>query len=341
MMALTHAALSVAGTTLLLGEITPLGLGLSIIGSQLPDLDTTKSMMGRICYPIASFIEQRYSHRTITHSLMATGIIALISAPIAYYLSLKLWLCLPLGHLLSCFSDTFTKEGVGLFYPSPVRAIYGNNPNFRLRTGSTIEYWVLGLALLLSIWSINLQSSGGLMLSFNQLLGVREGVEAAYNRYGADHHIWVNIQGNKVSDRAPINSRFFLIAQEGKDFIVQNNRGIYKTENQITISRITAETGKTATTREKVITFNDDEVTGILQALADETSGIYLSGKLEIDEPDDILNTNPPDQYPILSKTGNLIDLSYCPIKKAIEVLSGQFAYGTLTARIITPAPFN
>jgi len=54
-MALTHAALSVAGTTLLLGEITPLGLGLSIIGSQLPDLDTTKSMMGRICYPIAIF----------------------------------------------------------------------------------------------------------------------------------------------------------------------------------------------------------------------------------------------------------------------------------------------
>ena len=139
----------------------------------------------------------------------------------------------------------------------------------------------------------------------------------------------------------PINSRFFLIAQEGKDFIVQNNRGIYKTEDQITISRITAETGKTATTREKVINFNDDEVTGILEALADETSGIYLSGKIEIDEPDDILNTNPPDQYPTLSKTGNLIDLSYCPIKKAIEVLSGQFAYGTLTARIITPAPFN
>jgi inner membrane protein len=150
MMALTHAALSVAGTTLLLGEITPLGLGLSIIGSQLPDLDTTKSMMGRICYPIASFVEQRYSHRTITHSLMASGIIALISLPIAYYYSVQLWLCLPLGHLLSCFSDTFTKEGVGLFYPSPARAIYGNNPNFRLRTGSTIEYWVLGLALLLS-----------------------------------------------------------------------------------------------------------------------------------------------------------------------------------------------
>jgi inner membrane protein len=172
-----------------------------------------------------------------------------------------------------------------------------------LRTGSTIEYWVLGLALLLSIWSINVQSSGGLMLSFNQLLGVKEGVEAAYNRYGADQHIWVNIQGNKISDRGSINSQFFLIAQEGKDFIVQNNRGIYKTEDQITISRITAETGKAATTREKVINFSDDEVTGILQALADETSGIYLSGKIEIDEPDDIFNTNPPDQYPTLTKT--------------------------------------
>ncbi|MFM6633446.1 MAG: metal-dependent hydrolase, partial [Microcystis panniformis] len=147
------------------------------------------------------------------------------------------------------------------------------------------------------------QSSGGLMLSFNQLLGVRDGVEAAYNRYGADHHIWVNIQGNKVSDRASIDSRFFLIAQEGKDFIVQNAKGIYKTEDQITISRITAETGKTATTREKVINFNDDEVTGILEGINDQTSGIYLSGKIEIDEPDDILNPNPHDQYTILSIT--------------------------------------
>ncbi|KAB0238292.1 hypothetical protein EZJ55_24825 [Microcystis aeruginosa EAWAG127a] len=82
-------------------------------------------------------------------------------------------------------------------------------------------------------------------------------------------------------------------------------------------------------------------MTGILEGINDQTSGIYLSGKLEIDEPDDILNTNPPDQYPILTKTGNLIDLSYCPIEKAIEVLAGQFGYGTLTARMITPAPFQ
>jgi inner membrane protein len=338
MMALTHAAICIAGTSLFIGEISPMGITLSIVGSQLPDLDTTKSMMGRMCYPIAAFIEQRYSHRTITHSLLATGAIALVSLPLAYYFSIKIWLCLPLGHLLSCFSDTFTKEGVGLFYPSPARAIYGNNPNFRLRTGSTIEYWILAGAIALSIWLINLQSSGGLMISFNHLLGVKDGIEQVYNRYGSDRHIWVNVKGNKVSDRSSIDSRFFLVAQEGTNFIIQDRDGIYKTDEQITVARITADTGRTATTRERSLTFNDDEIAPILQSL-DDGSAIYLTGKLEIDEPEDITATGPPDEYPTFTRAGTSIALSYCPLEVAIELLRGQFAVGTLTARTITPAP--
>ncbi len=40
---------------------------------------------------------------------------------------------------------------------------------------------------------------------------------------------------------------------------------------------------------------------------------------------------------------GNLGNVYYSlgEYQKAIEILSGQFGYGTLTARIITPAPFH
>ncbi|MGV2830727.1 hypothetical protein [Myxosarcina sp. GI1(2024)] len=41
MMSITHAAIAFAGTSLILGTAEPLPLGLAIIGSQLPDLDTT------------------------------------------------------------------------------------------------------------------------------------------------------------------------------------------------------------------------------------------------------------------------------------------------------------
>ena len=41
MMAITHCAYATAGTSLILGTAEPLPLGLAILGSQLPDLDST------------------------------------------------------------------------------------------------------------------------------------------------------------------------------------------------------------------------------------------------------------------------------------------------------------
>jgi inner membrane protein len=50
MMAITHAAIAAAGTSLILGTANPLTLGLAILGLQLLDTDTTTSAIGQICY---------------------------------------------------------------------------------------------------------------------------------------------------------------------------------------------------------------------------------------------------------------------------------------------------
>ena len=159
MMAITHAAIgsatalraiASAGTSLILGTADPLLLGLSIIGSQLPDIDTTTSTIGKIFFPISSWIEDRYPHRTITHSLLATASLTVVSFLVCFLLgdiNLKLAIALPLGHLLACFSDTFTQQGVQLFYPEPVWAISVSNPRRRLKTGGAGELWVLGIAI--------------------------------------------------------------------------------------------------------------------------------------------------------------------------------------------------
>ena len=101
-MAITHSEIAAAGTSLILGTASPIPLGLAILGSQLPDTDTTTSAIGQICFSISNWYENRCPHRTVTHGVLATGAIAL-----------------PLGHLIACFSDTFTKQGVQLFYPYP------------------------------------------------------------------------------------------------------------------------------------------------------------------------------------------------------------------------------
>ena len=131
-----------------MGTGQPLPLGLAILGSQIPDIDTTTSTIGKIFFPISSWIEDRFPHRSVTHSLLATAGITILSVAVGHFLlgDIKVAIALPLGHPLSCFSDTFTKQGVQLFYPNPAWAISVSNPRRRLKTGGAGELWVLGIA---------------------------------------------------------------------------------------------------------------------------------------------------------------------------------------------------
>ena len=77
MMGVTHAAFGVTLVSLATGTANPMALGIAAAASQLPDVDTSSSVIGRLLLPISSFIEKRYPHRTVTHSFLATGVLTL------------------------------------------------------------------------------------------------------------------------------------------------------------------------------------------------------------------------------------------------------------------------
>ncbi|WP_196219538.1 hypothetical protein [Microcystis aeruginosa] len=52
-MAITHATIAPAGTSLIIGTADPMALVLAVLGSQLPDIDT--STIGKIFFPLSSF----------------------------------------------------------------------------------------------------------------------------------------------------------------------------------------------------------------------------------------------------------------------------------------------
>ena len=79
MMAVTHMVVAVAGTTLILSDVSPATMAISIGASQLPDLDTTQSLSGRLLLPVSSYIEETFGHRSVTHSLLMTGALSAIS----------------------------------------------------------------------------------------------------------------------------------------------------------------------------------------------------------------------------------------------------------------------
>lgn len=346
MLAITHAAIATAGTSLILGTADPLLLGLSIVGSQLPDIDTTTSTIGKIFYPVSSWIEDRYPHRTITHSLLATAAITAVSFLVTYFVTkgidLKLALALPLGHLLACFSDTFTKQGVQLFYPDPAWAISVSNPRRRLKTGGAGELWVLGSAIALLIFSIYLVNGGGISQKVSQNLGLRDGIVKIYNENAATNLVYAEIKGYWASDRTAVDGKYLIIGNEGKEFIVTDGQGVYKTGEQIITSKVTTTVGEAATTEIINLTFNDESPIEALMKLneSQRSQNIYLSGELAVDFPEDIKIPLQPNQMETAQLVGSRVKFEYCSLEDAIAILNGQYAVGNVEARIVQSSSF-
>jgi len=135
MMSLTHAVFAVTASSLTLGTAHPGILLLAAVGSQLPDCDTSTSYPGRVLRPISTRIEARYPHRTITHSFLATGILAFMSLPLVV-IGLP-WAGLVTGYFFGWFADVFTKSGVPAFWPNRARLVIPGNPRLRLSPGSS------------------------------------------------------------------------------------------------------------------------------------------------------------------------------------------------------------
>ncbi len=341
MMAITHGAIASAGVSLLLITGDPLVLGLAVAGSQLPDLDTTTSTIGKILFPIASWIEDRYPHRTITHSLLATATIALLSWVCCILLGVSDWrviAAVPLGHLLACFSDCFTVKGVQLFYPNPAWCISVSNPKRRLKTGGTGEYWVLAMAIALLVVGIWFSKGGGISSQLGRGLGLQDAVISQYNASAGTNIIYANIKGIKNSDRSPIEGRFPIITLIGNNFLIKDGENLYTLNKDITTNKVNLEVGENQTTELLTLKFDEEYIIDKLNAVANAfpTAQVYLEGNLTIDLPEDIDIVNNPGTTPTITITGNTAKLNYCTLSSAIAYLNEQYGTGNLLIRVIT-----
>ena len=123
--------------------VTPVN-GLAVAAaSVIPDIDTGASTIGRAVPPLTRFIERRYGHRTLTHSLPFAGLLFLLLL-VPIMAGIDPCTCAIAGYCSHLLLDTCTPNGVRLFYPfSGVRCVFpfdGNSPRrFRVETGSKLD----------------------------------------------------------------------------------------------------------------------------------------------------------------------------------------------------------
>src|SRR5262245_33520823 len=230
MMTKTHAALSVVVTSFAMGTADPVTLAIAVGASQLPDVDTSRSLVGRVLFPLSRFLEDRFAHRTISHSFLATIVIALLALPMRWAWAgagAVYWRALVFGFFFGWFGDVFTKSGVAAFYPfTSARLVVPRNPRLRLSTGTKGEYLLFALLLCAAIASVHLNTAGGLRRALGNLMGQPESAITLFQKEGARHQVLVTVEGRNAATGQRVNlSGAEVVDIDGETLIVRDAGG--------------------------------------------------------------------------------------------------------------------
>lgn len=339
MMALTHAAFTVAITSISLGTGSPTVLGLAAIASQLPDVDTSKSHTGRILFPISNFLEKRFAHRSISHSLLASVIVSVISMPIIFFFNPIYWQALVLGYFLGWFADSFTKSGVAAFYPSRARLVIPGNPRLRLSTGSSSELFILGLLTAIAIVSINVNLNGGIVKQFDRVLGMPDSAIEAVNEDISKYLLEVQVKGYDRINTTKIDQIYEVVKPISEnDLLVKNSSGTFyligtSQASQIIPDRIKVNRVALATVFTKNVYLDDQEIYRIMQQLPQQR--VYITGEIEVSDAEDLdipVNVN---QFDTISKVGSKVKFIEATPKLIAQKLGDYYGTGNIIIRAI------
>ena len=181
-------------------------------------------------------------HRSMTHSIIASAVVAIAkrSVGIASYGTaifipklVPIASALTIGYTFGWFADCFTRGGVEMFWPSPVRCVCPGNRNLRLKTGSNAEYFILCILIAIALSAFSINSKGGILTQFNRLIASTSGVQGVYNSSGSTHKIIANIKGVRAGDRSKVDGQFQIIQPNGTGFIVLEPKRVFEKSDKL------------------------------------------------------------------------------------------------------------
>lgn len=230
MMAMTHGiigAVIYAGIASLSGDApSALSVGAAMLGAWLPDVDTPTSKAGFCVYPFAVWMEGKFGHRTITHSVVGTLIFAALCAPLLFFPQLRpLFYALLCGYGSHLLADAATKSGVPLAWPSRDRWVFPGNEQYRVRTGSGAELVILSVFLLLGYGTYVAARQGVrrmLHLAIGDLKGATRDVEDFNDKYHAE----AEVSGYDMLHQKVIEGRFRIVGRRGDGGLLVERGGV-------------------------------------------------------------------------------------------------------------------
>ena len=206
-----------------------------LFASLLPDIDHTKSIIGKLFFPLARAINRKYGHRTITHSVIVLiGLTAAISGfQSAYFPSIKAAQVFGLAYGSHILFDMMTVQGVPLFYPFKKNpCVLPGNPEMRLRTNSIRQETIVFCFFMVSAIFMKPLFANGFWTSYNSLFGSLKHIVSEFNKSEDLIMVYFKIQhGSEIT-----NHRGFCLEVSSSEItIITKNKQFrtYPAEGQI------------------------------------------------------------------------------------------------------------
>lgn len=140
------------------------------LASILPDIDHTKSVVGKCAYPLAKYIDRNFGHRTITHSLvcwLGLTVVMYLGEQLLFKSEVHTWI-FSLAYFSHLLLDMCTLQGIPLFYPfSSDMCVLPANPKLRVQTNDLKSEILIFFGFCILLISMLDLISAGLTPSYN------------------------------------------------------------------------------------------------------------------------------------------------------------------------------
>jgi inner membrane protein len=207
----------------------------SALGAVLPEVDKSDSLVGRF-FPASRWIEERFGHRGLTHSLLGLALASSLFLPLAFF-AFPFWLALFVGYLSHLLLDMATLEGIPLFWPKTTRCVFPGRDELRLdqskpstaRKEAILSLIFLGLAA--ALWPL---SQLGVQGALQRALGTMEETFNDYRKIADSYEVFLvgtlqdQITGEKRQGEWPIVALLpqgYLIVDQDLLRLVANSGG--------------------------------------------------------------------------------------------------------------------
>lgn len=290
-------------------------LFLTIFGSLLPDIDHTKSIIGKSFYPIAKWLDRKHGHRTITHSLIflfaITGIYATFEN--AFFNQTSTTIILFFSVFSHLILDMVTVQGIPLFYPffkNP--CVIPANASSRIRNSDVRAQAIVFFMFSFVLFTCQDLFANGFWTSYNRAFGTIKHVYAE-SMTNKNNILFVEFSYNK--NGKIIKGKAELIKSTANELILFNwEDKVFKLDKESSVNYTRPIKTKSPRIVNQLSFFNIN-----LDSLLKITHNKIISGNIQSSEPIIILDKNIKT-----NKDKIELDLSFNPIFTVFKDTSSQ-----------------